>query len=137
MKAINGKWDYGEWFASIHERNHMVHNSLDNLGSYSSYTTLHDNNSWVKVHKVRRKEVTYFNDHRTPCLSKTRSESMNKCIQGYIEDEIGCQLPWNSGKTALPRCIEREQYQSFIDTSDRISRLSGFSIAKKTGCLPS
>ena len=137
MKAINGKWDYGEWFVFIHERNHMVHNSPHNFGSYYSYTTIHNNNSWLKVHEIQRKEVTYFNDPRTPCLSKAREESMNKCIQHYIENEIGCQLPWNKGKTQLPRCIEKEQYQSFLDTSERISRLSGFSIANKTGCLPS
>ena len=137
MKDKNGKWDYGEWFVYIHERNHMVLNSQQNFGNYYSYTTLPDNSTYVKVHEINRKEVTYLNDPRTPCLSKAREEGMNKCIQHYIEKEIGCRLPWNNGKTQLPRCIEKEQYQSFLDTSDKISRLSGFSIAKKTGCLPS
>ena len=137
MKDKNDKWDFGEWFAFIHERNHMVYNSMYNFGSYFSYSTFDDNDTWLKVHEIRRTQVTYLNDQRTPCISKAREESMHKCIQHYIESEIGCQLPWNDGETQLPRCIEKEQYQSFLDTSERISSLSGFSIAKKTGCLPS
>ena len=127
----------GEWFAYIHERDHMVHNSIYNFGNYLSYTTFPDNNSYVRVHEINRKEVTYLNDPRTPCQSKPRNKNIDDCIQHYIENKIGCQLPWNTDKTTMPTCIETEQYQDFLDTYEQIASLSGFSIAKKTGCLPS
>ena len=70
-------------------------------------------------------------------LVSRREEDMNDCIQHYIENEIGCQLPWYRIKTNLKKCTEKIQYQSFLDSYDKIARLSGFSISEKTGCLPS
>ena len=126
-----------EWFAYVHERDHMVHNSFYNFGNYLSYTQFHDNSTFIKVHEINRKEVTYLNDPRTPCLPTPRNINMDDCIQHYIENEIGCQLPWHKIKTNLPRCVEINQYQWFLDSYDKIASLSGFSIAKRTGCLPS
>ena len=87
--------------------------------------------------EVIRKEVTYINDPRTPCQMKPRDVDMNICIQHYIETKIECQLPWHTDKTTLPSCIETGQYRDFLTSYEEIASLSGFSIAKKTGCLPS
>ena len=65
-----------EWFVYIHERGHMVHNSMYNFGSALSYTST-DNNTWLTVHEIHRKEVSYINDPRTPCQSQPREEEMN------------------------------------------------------------
>ena len=116
----------------------MTHNSLYNFGNAVSYSYLHKQNHYVmKIHEINRKEVTYINDPKTPCQPKRREEDMNDCIQHYIENEIGCQLPWYRIKTNLKKCTEKIQYQSFLDSYDKIARLSGFSISEKTGCLPS
>ena len=115
----------------------MVHNSLYNFGSSLSYLTTSDNSSYVQLHEISKIEVSYLNDTRTPCQSKTREENMNNCIQHYIENRMGCQLPWHVDKTTLPKCIESGQYQSFLRSYDEIAGLSGYSISKKTGCLPS
>ena len=128
-----------EWFVFIHERGHMVYNSMYNFGSTQSYThcTPKDNNTWITVHEIHRKEVSYLNDPRTPCLSKPREEEMNTCIQHFIEAKMGCQLPWHTVASNLSKCTEPEQYEDFMVAYDEIVSLSGFSIAKKTGCLPS
>ena len=124
-----------EWFVYIYERGHMVHNSMYNFGSALSYTST-DNNTWLTVHEIHRKEVSYINDPRTPCQSQPREEEMNTCIQHYIENTMGFQLPWQNEKTTLQKCTESAQYQEFITAYDEIVSLDGFSIAKKTGCLP-
>ena len=126
-----------EWFAYVHERGHRAHNSIYNFGNYLTYTSLPDNNNYLKIHEVKRKEVTYLNDPRTPCQPKPRDKNMDVCIQQYIENQIGCQLPWHTNKTTLPKCTETGQYQDFLDSYDEIASLTGFSIAEKTGCLPS
>ena len=117
----------------------MVYNSMYNFGSAQSYThcTPKDNNTWITVHEIHRKEVSYLNDPRTPCLSKPREEEMNTCIQHFIEAKMGCQLPWHTVASNLSKCTEPEQYEDFMVAYDEIVSLSGFSIAKKTGCLPS
>ena len=127
----------GEWFVYVHERGHMIHNSLYNFGNAVSYTLITKESNFIKTHEVNRKEVTYLNDPKTPCQSRKREEDMNICIQHYIENKIGCQLPWYENGTNLPKCSEKVQYQSFLDAYDEIASLSGFSIATKTGCLPS
>ena len=128
----------GEWFVYVHERGHLVHNSMYNFGSAQSYTTLIDNTTYIRtVHEINRKEATYLNDPRTPCQSKPREKDMNTCIQQYIENNIGCQLPWHPANTILPKCIENRQYRDFLAAYEEIASLSGFSIAKMTGCLPS
>ena len=127
----------GEWFAYVHDHGHMIHNSLYNFGNDLSYTSIHNNNTLIKAHEIRRREVTYLNDPRTPCQPKPRNEDMNNCVQRYIENEIGCQLPWNRNMTTLPKCTEREQYKHFLEKYDEIASLGGFSISKTTGCLPS
>ena len=126
-----------EWFAYIHEHGHMVHNSMYSFGSVQSYTSLPDNNSYTRVHEINRKEVTYLNDPRTPCQPTQRGEEMNHCIQHYIENRMGCQLPWYASETTLPKCTTPDQYGSFLKSYAEIAKLSGFSISKKTGCLPS
>ena len=125
-----------EWFVYIHEQGHMVHNSLYNFGSALSYTVI-DNNTWKTVHEINGKEVSYLNDPRTPCQSKPRGEEMNTCIQHYIENMMGCQLPWHNDMTNMPKCTDNARYQAFLGAYDEIVSLDGFSIAKKTGCLPS
>ena len=117
----------------------MVYNSMYNFGSAQTYTSMEPigNNTWVTVHEINRKEVSYINDPRTPCLSKPREEEMNTCIQHFIENTIRCQLPWHTDITNLSKCTEPEQYGDFLEAYDEIASLSGFSIAKKTGCLPS
>ena len=62
---------------------------------------------------------------------------MDDCIRSYIEDKIRCQLPWGTDKKTWPKCTENHQYQDFLNSHDEIASLSGFSIAKRTGCLPS
>ena len=127
-----------EWFVYIHEHRHLVHNSMNSFGSAQSYTQVPD--EWgtiTTVNEINREEVTYFNDPRTPCQSNPRAENMNDCIQHYIENKIECQLPWHTTKTTLPQCIETGQYRDFLTSYEEIASLSGFSIAKKTGCLPS
>ena len=128
-----------EWFVFIHERGHMVYSSMYNLGSTQSYTHCEPkgNNTWITVHEIHRKEVSYLNDPRTPCLSKPREEEMDTCIQHFIEAKMGCQLPWHTVASNLSKCTEPEQYEDFMVAYDEIVSLSGFSIAKKTGCLPS
>ena len=122
----------------IHERGHLVYNSMDNFGNAQSYTSMDDSNtSFTTVHEIHRKEVSYLNDPRTPCLSKPRDEEMNTCIQHFIENTIGCQLPWHTDTTNFSKCTEPEQYTDYLVAYDEIVSLSGFSIAKKTGCLPS
>ena len=115
----------------------MVHNSLYNFGNSFSYLTQPGNGTYVQIHEISKIEVSYLNDTRTPCQSKPREENMNNCIQHYIENQMGCQLPWHTGKTSFPKCIEPQQYQSFLQSYDEIAGLSGYSISKKTGCLPS
>ena len=128
----------GEWFVYIHERGHLVHNSMYNFGSAQSYTTLFDTTSSITtVHEINRIEATYLNDPRAPCQSKPREKDMNTCIQQYIESKIGCQLPWHTENSILPKCIETGQYREFLETYEEIASLSGLSIAKMTGCLPS
>ena len=127
-----------EWFVYVHERGHLVHNSLYNFGIAQSYTTLLDGNTTITtVHEINRKEVTHLNDPRTPCQPKPRDVDMNTCIQHYIEKKIGCQLPWYEDKTTLPKCKEEGQFLDFLMTYEEIASLSGASIAKRTGCLPS
>ena len=128
-----------EWVVYIHEYNHMVHNSLYNFGSALSYNAnLGDNNSLViTYHEISRRHVIYINDPKTPCQSKIREIDMNICIQDYIENKIGCQLPWHKNMVDLPKCNETEQYQAFLTSYEEIAGHSGFFIAKKTGCLPS
>ena len=126
-----------EWFAYVHEQGHMIHNSMYNFGNAASYVYRTSHETFVKVHEINRKEVTYLNDPRTPCQLKPREEAMNNCIQNYIENKMVCQLPWNTKDTTLPKCIKREQYKRFLDEYDEIASLSGFSIAQQTGCLPS
>ena len=126
-----------EWFVYVHEPGHMVHNSIYNFGSAASYTLINDNKTYIKLHEIQRKEVTYLNDHRTPCQSNPREENMDNCIQHYIESKLRCQLPWHTDKSTLPKCIENSHYRAFLDSYNKIAGLDGFSIAKKTGCLPS
>ena len=132
-----GEFFLHEWFAYVHEKDHMLHNSLYNFGNHMSYTTFSDNLSRVTLHEIKRTEVTYLNEPRTPCEMKPRKQNMENCIQHHLEDTIGCQLPWNTDNTTLPKCIETIQYQTFLHLYDEIASLSGFSIAKRTGCLPS
>ena len=128
----------GEWFVFIHERGHFVHNSMYTFGSDQTFTTLIDETTTITViHEINRKEVTYLNDPRTPCQPKPRDVDMNICIQRYIENKIECQLPWHTDKTTLPKCIETGKYQDFLTSYEEIASLTGFSIAKTTGCLPS
>lgn len=126
-----------EWFVYIHEPGHLVHNSMYNYGSALSYTVINNNTYEFTVHEIRRNEVSHINDPRTPCQSKPREEEMNTCIQHYIENTIGCQLPWHNSNTTMPKCTESAQYQDFITAYDDIASLDGFSIGRKTGCLPS
>ena len=135
---------FGEWFVYIHERGHLVHNSMYTFGSAQTLTTpIYGNTSITSIasimvlHEINRKEVTYLNDPRTPCQSKPRDVDMNNCIQQYIETKIECQLPWHTHKTTMAKCIETGQYRDFLKSYEEIAGLSGFSIAKKTGCLPS
>ena len=127
----------GEWFVYIHEKGHLVHNSMYNFGNVPSYTTLNINQSVVTVHEIQRTEVSYLDESRTPCQSKPRDEEMNHCIQHFIEKEIGCQLPWYLENTTLPKCTQAKQYRDFLSYYDKIASLNGFSIARKTECLPS
>ena len=113
---------------------------MHNFGSANSYTStsnLGENVMVTTLHEINRRYVTFINDPKTPCQSKRRGEDLNTCIQHYIEDKIKCQLPWHRAKTTLPKCTETEQYQDFLTSYEEIADLSGFSIARKTGCLPS
>ena len=117
----------------------MLHNSLGNFGSAFSYTDTSSSKSTVTtIHDIKKREVSYLNDERTPCQSMPRKTEMNTCIQKYIENEIGCQLPWNNASTSdFAKCTESGQYQTFLTTYDNIAKLSERSIAERTGCLPS
>ena len=126
-----------EWIIYIHDKGNMLHNSLDNFGSTFSYTdTSSSNFSLTTIHEIKKRQVSYLNDKRTPCQSKPRQAEMNTCIQQYIESEIGCQLPWNNASSSSA-CTESHQYQEFLTTYDKIAKLSERSIAERTGCLPS
>ena len=117
----------------------MLHNSLGNFGSAFSYTdTSASNFDVTTIHEIKKREVSYLNDERTPCQSMPRKTEMNTCIQQYIEKEIGCQLPWsNASISDFAKCTEPGQYQAFLTTYDNIAKLSERSIAERTGCLPS
>ena len=128
----------GQWWIYIHERGHLVHNSMYTFGSVQTFTSNIVNTvSITLLHEINRKEVTYFNDPRTPCQDKPRDVDMNTCIQHYIETKIKCQLPWHTDNTRLSKCIDTNQYQEFLKSYEEIASLSGFSIAQKTGCYPS
>ena len=117
-----GEFFLHEWFAYVHEKDHMLHNSLYNFGNHMSYTTFSDNHSWVVLHEIRRTEVTYLNEPRTPCEMKPRKQNMENCVQHYIEDTIGCQLPWNTDRqTLLQNCSENYQYHAFLNSYDEIA----------------
>ena len=62
---------------------------------------------------------------------------MNTCIQRYIEDAMGCQLPWNNESTTLPICKEPKHYNAFIKIHNEVTRKKEAKIAQITGCLPS
>ena len=127
-----------EWTIIIHERNHYINNAYYKYGSAYSYTSLIGRNKSVMVlYEVRKEVVTYLNDERTPCQTKMREEEINTCIHRHIENRMGCQLPWHNKSTTLPRCIDFEQYQEFLNSYYHISNLNEASIAKETGCLPS
>ena len=127
-----------EWLVYVHERDHLVHNSLYNFGGAQSYTTLIDESTAIiVVHEINRKEVTYLSDPRTPCQSKPREEDMNTCIQNHIENKMRCQLPWHAEKTTLPKCTESGQYGDFLGSYEEIASLDEFAIARMTCCLPS
>ena len=127
----------GEWQVIIHERNHYIHKALDRYGSAYSFTKLSPNDSLSIGYEIRKKDVTYLNDPKTPCQSELRTEEMNTCIQRYVENEIECQLPWSNGSSTLPRCVESDQYEKFLKTYSSIAHLNEASISSVTGCLPS
>ena len=95
------------------------------------------NKSIITVHEIRKNEVIYINDERTPCQNKERTEEMNDCIQHHIENKMECQLPWYNERSILPRCNESDQYEEFLQSYIRIASRDEASIAKVTGCLPS
>ena len=117
----------------------MIHNSPGNFGSAFSYTdTSTSNLSTTTIHEIKKRVVSYVNDERTPCQSMPRKTEMNTCIQQQIENEIGCQLPWNNASSSVfAKCTESGQYEKFLSTYDEIAKLSERSIAERTGCLPS
>ena len=127
----------GEWYVYMHERGHMVQNSMYNFGSAVSYSTVPHNTERITVHEIHRTHVSYLNNSRTPCQSKPREVEMDTCIQHHIEKEIGCLLPWHEEKTNLAKCTMTSQYAAFITAYDKIASLSSSSIARITGCLPS
>ena len=124
----------------IHDRGHLVYNSLYNFGSVQIYSLMEfgDYTSTV-IHELHRKEVSYLKDDpRTPCNATTpREEEMNTCIQHFLENKVGCQLPWHNDASNLSKCTVPDQLKKFVKAYDDIVSLSGFSIAKETGCLPS
>ena len=137
MRLKNNLSKGNEWIIYIHDKGNMLHNSPGNFGSTFSYTdTSFSNFTLTIIHEIKKRAVSYLNDNRTPCQSKPRKTGMNTCIQRHIENEIGCQLPWNNA-SPTSRCTESGQYKNFLSTYDEIAKLSEKSIAERTGCLPS
>ena len=111
--------------------------SLYSYGSDYAMTSLPGNVSVLSPFEIQKKDVTYINNERTPCQSEPRTEEMNTCIQRYIEDAMGCQLPWNNESTTLPSCKEPKHYNAFLKMHNDVTRKKEAKIAEITGCLPS
>ena len=129
------------WSVTIHDKGHHIHGALYKYGS--AYTNVGPisgaggKKGLREVLEIRRKEVTYLNDERTPCQSNRRSEEISTCIQHYIESTMGCQLPWQTNNNLIPKCIHSNQYEEFFKKYVLISNQKEASIAKITRCLPS
>ena len=124
------------WGIFIHDRGFSLF-SLYSYGSDYAMITLPGNVSVIDAFEIQKKDVTYLNDKRTPCQSESRTEEMNTCIQHYIEDAMGCQLPWHNESTALPRCKEPKNYNEFIRMFNDITRKQEAKIGEITGCRSS
>ena len=62
-----------------------------------------------------------------------------KYFQRYLEDAIGCRLPW---MTKLPSnsnatCQTKAEYEAYMTTFDSLVSLSENTISRMTGCKPS
>ena len=99
--------------------------------------TLPGNVSIINAYEIKKKDVTYLNDKKTPCQPEPRTEEINTCIQHHIEKKMACQLPWHNESTIYPRCTRPEQYDKFISLYNDITGKQEAQIAEITGCLPS
>ena len=121
----------------IHERGHHMF-SLYSYGSdYALVQQLTGNMSVINPFEIKKTQVAYMNDERTPCQSEPRREEMNTCIQRHIENVMDCQLPWNNVSTCLPMCNESKHYNEFLKLYNDITRKQEAYIAESTGCWPS
>lgn len=120
----------------VHDKGHQI-SSMYTFGNDYAFTTFPDNASLVNLFEIQMEDVTYLKDKRTPCQSEPRTEDMNTCIQHYLERTMKCQLPWHNESTVLPRCTKPEQYDEFIKSYNKITRMKEASIAEITSCLPS
>ena len=111
--------------------------SLYSYGSDYTLTTLPGNVSIINAYEIKKKDVTYLNDEKTPCQPEPRIEEINTCIQHHIEKKMACQLPWHKKSTIYTRCTKPEQYDKFINMYNDITGKQETQIAAITGCLPS
>ena len=131
------------WGFYLHEKNHFVFNALglyknayvySNLATYPTYYC-----RVMKVIDVEATHASYINDEKSICQSSPQNESIDLCIQRFIEGEIGCELPWlknDSSDDTLTKC-DSVQYKHYQKLYDEIVASSENTVSKATGCVPS
>ena len=131
------------WGIYLHEKKHFVFNALGLYKSayvYSNVATYPTYNSQIyKVIEVEATHASYINDEKSICQSTPQKESIDLCIQKFIEKEIGCELPWlknDSSDDTLTKC-DTVQYKQYQKLYDEIVASSENTVATVTGCVPS
>ncbi len=130
MKATT----YKRWDMMVHERGHYLH-VQGGTGMYGMthefkiFESVGDENKTQEqyfTYEMVKTNVTYLADVNTLCNESnpvtTGYGNINTCVQEYIQEKIGCRLPWLPNTVSLPYCdTEAQKNQYFRHDSKNCS----------------
>ena len=138
MLSINTSVTKG-WAVFLHEKNHFLFNGAGLYKSayvYTNLATAPTDMVTAKVVDVQATHASYINDEKSICKSAPLNESIDRCVQKYIEKEIGCKLTWLKNDSAAVDTLEQcntAQYEEYQRLYYEMVASSENTISSRTG----
>ena len=88
--------------------------------------------------EVLQTNYKYLNLLENTCSDKEAygdRPSVTDCVEGFIERQLKCSIPWHSIRTERDECILEDQFVRYAEVSEQLSYLDEEQIWELTGCM--
>ena len=61
---------------------------------------------------------------------------MRDCLENYIHQELGCNIPWHITKdSGKQECLTDEKFQRYQSLGDKFATMNSRQMGQETGCI--